>query len=53
MEGDSFYMNDSFEDGASHGDEGSLYFSDLYLQLLEDKKHLGGEDFNIPKLACN
>ena len=31
LEGDSFYMDDSLEDGASHGDEGSLYFSDLYL----------------------
>ena len=44
-------MDDSLEDGTSHGDEGSLYFADLSLQLLEDKQQLGGEDCNIPKLA--
>ena len=46
-------MDDSLEDGDSHGDESSLYFSYISLQFLEDKKHLGGEDCNIPKLACN
>ena len=49
----SFKLMHSLEDGASHGDEGSLYFSDLSLQSLEDKQHLGGEDCNIPKLSCN
>jgi len=46
-------MDDSLEDGASHGDEGSLYFVDISLYFLKDKQHLGGEDCNIPKLACN
>ena len=53
LEGDSFHMDDSLEDGASNGDEGSLYFANLSLQFLDDKKHLGGEDCNIPKLACS
>ena len=46
-------MDDSLEDGSSHGDEGSLYFENLSLQFLEDKQHLGGEDCNIPKLAMS
>ena len=46
-------MDDSLEGGASYGDEGSLYFADLSLQVLEEKQHLGGEDCNIPKLACS
>ena len=48
-----FNLDDSLEIGASHGNEGSLHFSYLSLQFLEDKKHLGGEDCNIPKLACS
>ena len=46
-------MDDSLEIGASHGNEGSLNFSDLSLQFLKGKQHLGGEDCNIPKLACS
>ena len=46
-------MDDSLEVGGLHGNEGSLYFSNMSLQMLEDKQHLGGEDCNIPKLACN
>ena len=46
-------MGDILEDGASHGDEGSLYFVDISLEFLEDKQHLGGGDCNIPELACS
>ena len=51
LEGDSFCMDDSLEIGAPYGNEGFPHFSILSLQLFGDKQHLGGEDFNIPKLA--
>ena len=40
-----------YEDILSHGGvtkEGGEYFQHSPLQLIEDKKHLGGEDCNIP-----
>ena len=50
---DSFCVDDMLEIGAPYGNEGSPHFLVLSFQLLGEKKHLGGEDCNIPKLALN
>ena len=51
LEGNSFCMDDFLGMGASYGDDRSKFISNLmtqegpsvlYLQLLEDKQHLGG-----------
>ena len=63
LEGDSSCMDDSLGVEVLHGNDSSQThfrlhalggkFSFMSLQLLEDKQHLGGEDCNIPTLACN